>query len=98
MEPEKLCAAAVAAILHGTDITLNLPTGEKWPKGWPRGELLSVNDIGQNRSFDPVKVLAHVQKFVRDDKNKSANVQIERRAAVGASSRMQSSGSKGERA
>lgn len=74
MEAEKLCAAAVAAILHGTDITLNLPTGEKWPKGWPRGELLSVNATGQNRSFDPATVLAHVQKFVRAERLKDISV------------------------
>lgn len=52
MTPERLGAAAVAAILAGTDITLHLPAGEKWPQGWPRGDLLSVTDLGKNYSFD----------------------------------------------
>ena len=65
MEPEKLAAAAVSAILVGTDLTLTLPDKEKWPNGWPRGELLSVNPKTKmrNYSFNPLKVLAFMQKI-----------------------------------
>ena len=37
--------------------------GKRWPTGFPRGELLSINQAGdRNASFDPVKVLAWMQK------------------------------------
>lgn len=65
MAPEELGAAAVATILAGTDMTLHLPKGEKWPQGWPRGELLSVNDLGKNYSFDPLKVLGFMQRLAK---------------------------------
>lgn len=65
MEVKALCDAAVAAILRGTRITLTRPKGAAWPKGFPRGQLLSVGAKGENRSFDPVTVLAHVRDHVR---------------------------------
>ena len=63
MKPEELGAVAVGAILAGTDVTLHLPAGEKWPQGWPRGELLSVTERGRNYSFNPLKVLAFMQRL-----------------------------------
>jgi hypothetical protein len=65
MAPEELGAAAVATILAGTDMTLHLPKGEKWPQGWPRGELLSVSELGKNYSFDPLKVLGFMQRLAK---------------------------------
>lgn len=65
MEVKTLCEAALSAIIAGTDMTLHLPAGEKWPLGWPRGELLSVTEKGKNCSFDPLKVLAHVQRLAK---------------------------------
>jgi hypothetical protein len=63
MKPEELGGAALGAILAGTDMTLYLPKGEKFPQGWPRGELLSVTEKGRNMSFNPIKVLAFMQKL-----------------------------------
>tara|TARA_R110000868_G_scaffold74752_4_gene216282 strand:+ start:1170 stop:1394 length:225 start_codon:yes stop_codon:yes gene_type:complete len=63
VKPEELKARAVAAILAGTDLTLHLPKGAKFPKGWPRGDLLSVTDKGRNYSYDPLKLLAYIQKL-----------------------------------
>lgn len=65
MEVETLCKVAMTALINGTDLTLHLPHGEKWPLGWPRGKLLSVNDRGKNAAFDPLKVLAHVQRLAK---------------------------------
>lgn len=67
MEIGTLIDAACNAIASGTNLTLNLPPGAKWPPGFPHGELLSVTDQGQNRSFDPIKVLTHVQRFVLNE-------------------------------
>ena len=67
MTPQEIAARAVSAILQGTDLTLHLPTGEKFPKGWPRGELLSMNDKGKNFSFDPLKILGFMQKLAKLD-------------------------------
>ena len=65
MTPIELSSAAVGALLAGKNITLHLPVGEKWPPWWPRGELLSVNDLGKNVSFDPLKVLASLQRLAK---------------------------------
>lgn len=69
MKPVKhikaLAFAAANAILHDTNITLFLPAGEKWPPGFPRGELLSIVPTGRNVSFDPIKVLAHIQRVIK---------------------------------
>ena len=73
MEVKTLCSLAVAAIIEGRDITLHLPAGQKWPPGFPRGELLSVNDLGRNASFDPLKVLAHVQRLGKLQNNMPKN-------------------------
>ena len=74
MAPEELAAMAVSAILAGTDLTLHLPAKEKWPQGWPRGELLSVNEKGKNISFDPLKVLGFMQRLAKLDNGKPPNV------------------------
>jgi hypothetical protein len=59
---EQLCFDCARAVIAGTGITLSLPKGERWPAGFPRGELLSVNLQGvRNVSFNPVRVLAWVQ-------------------------------------
>lgn len=76
MKPAELGAAALRAILDGTDITLTLPAGEKWPRGWPRGELLSVTATGKNVSFDPLKVLALMQRLGKLDNGKAPNVEL----------------------
>lgn len=73
MKPEELAARAVGAILVGTDLTLHLPAGEKWPQGWPRGELLSVTNEGKNISFNPLKVLAFMQRLAKLDNGKLSN-------------------------
>lgn len=67
MAPEELAARAVGALLAGTDITLHLKKGDKYPYGWPRGELLSVSDMGKNYSFNPLKILAVMQKLAKLD-------------------------------
>ena len=76
MRPEELGAAALCAILDGTDMTLTLPAGEKWPQGWPRGELLSVTATGKNVSFDPLKVLAFMQRLGKLDNGKAPNANV----------------------
>lgn len=65
MAPEELGTAALGAILAGTDITLHLPKGTKWPQGWPRGELLSENDLGKNYSFNPLKVVGFMKRLAK---------------------------------
>ena len=78
MQPEELGAVAVGAILAGTDLTLHLPAGEKWPQGWPRGELLSVTERGRNYSFNPLKVLAFMRRLGKLDNGKAPNVEVQR--------------------
>lgn len=73
MSPDKLGLDTLSAILAGTDMTLHIPSGEKWPQGWPRGELLSVNDMGKNYSFDPVKVLSFMHKLAKLSNGHSGN-------------------------
>jgi len=59
---EQLCFDCARAVIAGRNITLSLPYGDRWPAGFPRGELLSVNSHGaRNVSFNPVRVLAWVQ-------------------------------------
>jgi len=79
MAPEELGAAAVATILAGTDMTLHLPNGEKWPQGWPRGELLSVTERGKNYSFDPLKVLGFMQRLAKLGNVPRSNAAVEAR-------------------
>lgn len=63
---EQLCFDCARCVLAGGNITLSLPKGEKWPAGFPRGELLSENLEGaRNVSFDPVRVLAWAQKAIK---------------------------------
>ena len=76
MKPEELGAVAVGAILAGTDLTLHLPAGEKWPQGWPRGELLSVTERGRNYSFNPLKVLAFMQRLGKLSNGQAPNVEL----------------------
>lgn len=80
MAPEELGAAALGAILAGTDMTLHLPQCEKWPDGWPRGELLSVNEIGKNYSFNPLKVLGFMQRLAKLSNGQPSNKQGNRLA------------------
>lgn len=68
MRPEELATRATESILNGTNLTLSLPTNEKWPHGWPRGELLSVNGDVKNFSFDPLKILKFMQTMAKLDK------------------------------
>lgn len=66
MNVSELCLESAKAVLHGQQLTLTLPAGQRRPAGFPRGELLSVNQAGdRNVSFDPVKVLAWLQKSTR---------------------------------
>jgi hypothetical protein len=79
MTPEELVTAAANAILAGTNVTVCLPHGEKFPAGWPRGELLCISTSKHKAySFDPLKVLAHVQKFA-----KGHNESLAKRAGAG---------------
>jgi hypothetical protein len=68
MKPEELVAAAANAILAGANVTVCIEVGKKFPFGWPRGELLCIAlEKHKAYSFDPIKVLAFVQKCVKDD-------------------------------
>lgn len=68
MDPAQNLAALVMAC--STTIIAGQKTvalsAVKFPKGFPRGELLSVNPINglQNVAFDPVKVLAWVHREI----------------------------------
>ena len=73
MKAEILAASAAGAILAGTDMTLHLPTGQKWPPGWPRGKLLSVTSTGRNVSYDPIKVLAYMQRTAKLSNGQPSN-------------------------
>lgn len=67
MKVSELVASCAGAVLGGTTVTLSLPKGAKWPHGFPRGDLLSVNHQGlRNVAFDPVKVLAWVQQSTKN--------------------------------
>lgn len=56
-ELEHLCIKAYLARQDG--ITLSFPAGAKPIKGFPRGELLSVNPQGvKNYSFDVIKMFS----------------------------------------
>ena len=63
MKPDELGARAVRALLAGRDMTLYLPAGEAWPLGWPSGDQLSADGTGEHYSFDPLKVLAYMQRL-----------------------------------
>lgn len=65
LTPAELATGCVNALLQGTNITFSMPRKEKWPPGFPRGELLSVNAEVENRSFDPLKILAHIQQHAK---------------------------------
>ena len=54
-------------------MTLHLPTGQKWPPGWPRGKLLSVTSTGRNVSYDPIKVLAYMQRTAKLSNGQPSN-------------------------
>lgn len=55
---------AVDCLLAGCAVSLTLSRSER-PKGFPRGELLSVGSDGsRNYAFDPLKVLAWVGREV----------------------------------
>ena len=63
MTPNELEATCIAVHLSGLErMILTLPAGTK-QKGFPRGELLSVNAAGdKNYSFDPLKLLIWIRK------------------------------------
>ena len=64
-ELESLCILAYLA--RRDSITLTFPKGAKQIKGFPRGELLSVNPEGlQNYSFDIIKMLAWLKSKWED--------------------------------
>lgn len=66
MNVQDLCFECARAVVEGRYMTLSLPEGGKWPAGFPRGELLSVNMHGtKNASFNPVRVLAWVQSATK---------------------------------
>jgi len=57
--PDEMAADAVAALFAGTNMTLVLAKGQKKPRKFPRGELLSENFDGSRcYSYSPLKVLA----------------------------------------
>ena len=60
MTPAEMTAVCSHALRAGLPtITLSLQSGIKWPKGFPRGELMSVNPTGmRNYAVEPAKVLA----------------------------------------
>ncbi|PHR99233.1 MAG: hypothetical protein COA78_25150 [Blastopirellula sp.] len=64
MTPEKLFNDAMAAKDQGSvvGVSLAFPIGQKRPKGFPRGELLSETSRGKVYSFDPDKILSWLAK------------------------------------
>lgn len=66
MTVPELCLLCATAVMHGQGLTLTLPSGARWPAGFPRGELLSINKQGdKNVSFDPIRILAWMQKSTK---------------------------------
>ena len=63
MNPDELGARALRAVLAGRNMTLYLPAYAAWPKGWPRGARLSADRTGAHYSYDPLKVLAYIQRL-----------------------------------
>ncbi len=61
---EELCFDATKCILRGCRLTLMRPIGQSWPPGFPPGELLSISNEFENRSYDPLRVLAWAQRSV----------------------------------
>ena len=57
MSPKEMEAVCLAAIPAGLGVTLSTPRGQRMPQGFPRGELLSVNDRWSNSSYKPQAVL-----------------------------------------
>ena len=59
MTPREMEAACLAAIDAGTRISLTIERGKRMPPGFPRGELLSVNERlnCSNFSYKPQAVL-----------------------------------------
>ena len=66
MDYETLCKACTQAILAGCKVYLTHKKTFKIPKGFPRGELMCVNEnLGHvNKLYDPIKVLTWVQKEI----------------------------------
>lgn len=63
IDVEKACLLAAACLVRSMTITLTHPAGEKPPKGFPRGELLSIGTDGcRNVAYDPLKILTWVQR------------------------------------
>jgi hypothetical protein len=60
MEYKALCDICIDAILSRRRVYLTMK--DKQPKGFPRGELLCVNDEGSTRLYDPIKILVWLQK------------------------------------
>ena len=59
MTPSEMEAACLAAIDAGTRVLLTVQRGQRMPPGFPRGELLSVNERlnCSNSSYKPQTVL-----------------------------------------
>lgn len=72
MLPRQMAELAVEAILDGGRMTMVLPQKVRWPKGFPRGTLLSETELrGRVYSFDPLKILAFIQQAHREDQERT---------------------------
>lgn len=67
MTASELAALAAQCIAAGQSrVTLTLPKGWVSPKGFPRGELLSVNRAGErNVSFVALRLMAWMEREIR---------------------------------
>lgn len=71
MNPNKLAAMCINACALGLDRITITVTGAR-PKGFPRGELLSVSTNGhKNYSVDPVKVIGWMRDEARRENAKA---------------------------
>lgn len=67
LDMRSICFFATECLLAGCTVSLTLSRGKK-PKGFPRGELLSVcSDGARNYAFDPLKVLAWASREAAQD-------------------------------
>jgi hypothetical protein len=61
----ELMAAAAAAKMAGTDLTLTMPPHWKRPRRFPRIELLSINAAGEkNYSVKPQRILEWLSREI----------------------------------
>ena len=78
MTRDELASACTERLTKGLKIMLTLPPGARWPKGWPRGEMANETERGRVCYFDPLKILAWIQRAARAE-NEQENEQERQR-------------------